>query len=121
METAKYFEYAAIFSEEDVKNSFISCVASAVNEYDSVVILTEGQNGINRIAEIVNTYEDKKPLLCLRIHKDVAEQYGINAETTENLINVAAIIRNRSSMPLSITEAINIVEAITENYSISHK
>lgn len=121
METAKYFEYAAIFSEEDVRNSFISCVASVMNEYDSAVILTEGQNGINRIAEMTNAYEDKKPLLCLQIHKDAAEQYGIDAETTENLINVAAIIRSRSNTPLSITEAINTVTAITENYNISHK
>lgn len=121
MDTRKYFEYAAIFSEEDVKNNFISCIASVMDERDDAVILVEGQNGINRIAEMACTYESKTPVLRLQIHGNAAERYGIDAETAENLINVAAIIRSKSNIPFSITEAINIIAAITENYNISHK
>lgn len=119
MDTRKYFEYAAIFSEEDVRNSFISCVASVMDECDNAVILVEGQNGINRIAELSTTYEGKIQKPCLNIHKDAAEQCGIDAKVAENLLDIAAIIR--SNTRLSITEAIGIVTAITENYNISHK
>ena len=119
MDTRKYFEYAAIFSEEDVRNNFIGCIASVMDEYDNAVILAEGQNGINRIAEMTNTYEGKIPILHLQIHKDTAEQYVTNPEIAEDLLNIAAIIRNKTT--LSITEAVGIVAAITENYNISHK
>lgn len=119
MDTRKYFEYAAIFSEEDVRNNFIGCIASVMDECDNAVILAEGQNGINRIAEMTNTYESKIPILRLQIHKDTAEQYVTNPEIAEDLLNIAAIIRNKTT--LSITEAVGIVAAITENYNISHK
>ena len=115
----KEFEYAAIFSANDVKNDFTSCIASVVEECDETVILVESRQGIDRIADVLNTYESGKPELRLQIHEDVARQYNIEAETTEALFNVAAIIRNNTK--ISFEESLKIVTAITENYNISHK
>lgn len=117
MDTKKYYEYAAIFSERDVKDSFVKCAASVMDECDDVAILVESQNGISRIASITNTYEDKFPKL--KIHENVAGQYGIDAEATEILLNIAAIIKDNTR--LSIAESVDIVTAITENYDISHR
>ena len=117
MDTKKYYEYAAIFSEEDIKDSFAKCAASIMDECDDVAILVESQNGISRIANITNTYENKHQKL--QIHRDVAEQYGIDVEATEILLNIAAVVRDNTR--LSITESVDIVTAITENYNISHR
>ena len=119
MNTKKCFECAAIFSEADVKNDFISCVASTMERDDDVIILVEGQNGIIRIAEVVTTYESGGPIVHLQVCKNIAEQYGIDAEMVESSLNMAAIIRD--SAPLSITESINVVAAIAKNYNISRK
>lgn len=115
----KEFEYAAIFSASDVENDFISCIASVMDECDETVILVESQQGIDRIAEMLDTCKSGRPELCLQIHEDVARQYGIEAEATKALLNVAAIIR--SNTRTSFTESFKIVTAITENYNISHK
>lgn len=118
----KEFEYAAIFSANDVKDNFIGCIALVAEECDETVILVEGQQGIDRIAEVQNTYdthESGKLGPQLHIHENVARQYGINAEVTEALFNVAAIIRNNTR--ISFEESLKITTAITENYNISHK
>ena len=75
----KEFEYAAIFSADDVKDDFIGCIASVMDECDEAAILVESQHGINRIAEALNTYESGKQELRLQIHEDAARQYGILA------------------------------------------
>ena len=115
----KEYDYAAIFSAEDVRNDFVGCIATAIDECDEVAVLVESRQGINRIAEISSTRESGKFELRLQIHEEVARQYGIDVETTEALLNVAAIIRNNTKT--SIEEAVKIVTAIIENYSISHK
>ena len=115
----KEFEFAAIFSASDVKDDFISCIASIMDECDETAILVESQQGIDRIAEVQNTYESGKPELCLQIHEDAARQYNIDAEATEVLLNVAAIIRSKTRT--SFEESLNIAMAIAENYNISHK
>lgn len=123
MDMANGPEYVAIFSEEDVRNNFISSIAlamdkcaniiSSTNRYN-VAIFAQGINGnsMNHIAKII-----KKPVLHLQVYKDIAEQYGVDAEIAENLFNVASIIR--SCTGLSLTESVYTVEAITENYNIS--
>lgn len=115
----KNFELAAIFSEEEVRNDFIDCIASIMHICNSVTILVEGQNGVTRIAEMSPTYESKNLVLRLQMYKDIAEQYGINVEATESLLNVAAIINGSAS--ILITKSIKLAMAITENYNISHK
>ena len=115
----KEFEYAVIFSTNDVKDDFISCIASVMDECDEAAILVESRQSIDRIAEVQNTYESEKPELRLQIHEDAARQYDIDAEATEALLNVAAIIR--SNTRTSFEESLKIVTAITENYNISHK
>lgn len=121
MNMKKEFEYAAIFSANDVKNDFIGCIASVMDECDGTTILAESQQGIDRIAEVLTIYESGKPELRLQIHEDAAEQYGIEAETTEALLNIAAIIRSNSDMKISFEESLKIVTDIAENYNISHK
>lgn len=117
----KEFEYAAIFSADDVKDDFISCIASVMDECDDAAILVEGQQGINRIAEVLSTYESEvsSPKLRLQIHESIAGRYGIDAEATETLLNVAAIIKGNRM--LSFKESLKIVTAITKNYNISCK
>lgn len=115
----KEFEYAAIFNANDVKDDFISCIASVAEECNETAILVESRHGIDRIADALNTYESGKLELRLQIHEDVARQYNIEAETIEALFNVAAIIRNNTRT--SFEESLKIVTAITENYNISHK
>lgn len=115
----KEFEFAAIFSASDVKDDFISCIASIMDECDETAILVESLQNIDRIAEVQNTYESGKPGLRLQIHEDAARQYGIDAEATEALLNIAAI--TRSNTRTSFEESLKIVTAITENYNISHK
>lgn len=121
MNMKKEFEYAAIFSADDVKDDFIGCVASAMDEYDDVAILVEGQQGINRIAEVLSTYESEvsSPKLHLQIHESIAGRYGIDAEAVETLLNVAVIIK--SNRTLSFKESLKIATAIAESYNISHK
>lgn len=113
------YDYAAIFSAEDVRNDFVGCIATAMDECDKVAVLVESRIGIDRIAEISITHGSGKFELRLQIHEEVARQYNIDIETTEALLNVAAIIRNNTKA--SIEEAVKIVTAITENYNISHK
>ena len=115
----KEFEFAAIFSASDVKDGFISCIASIMNDCDETTILVESQNGIDRIAEVYITCESGEQRLSLQIHEDAARQYNIDAEATEVLFNIAAIIR--SNTRTSIEESLNIAMAIAENYTISHK
>lgn len=115
----KEFECAVIFSASDVKDDFISRIASTMYECDEITILVESRQSIDRIAEVQNTYESGKPELRLQIHENVARQYGIDAEATEALLNVAAIIR--SNTRTSFEESLKIVTAITEIYNISHK
>ena len=115
----KEFEYAAIFIVNDVYYDFICCLSWVVEEFNETAILVESRQGIDRIADVLNTYESGKPELRLQIHEDVARQYNIEAETTETLFNVTAIIRNNART--SFEESLKIVTAITENYNISHK
>lgn len=115
----KEFECAAIFSASDVKDDFISCIASVMDECDETAILVESQQSIDRIAEVLNTYESGRLELRLQIHEDAARQYGIDVEATEALLNVAAIIRNNTET--SFEESLKIATAITKNYNISHK
>lgn len=122
MNMKKEFEYAAIFSANDVKNDFIGCIASVMDECDGTTILAESQQGIDRIAEVLTIYESGKPELRLQIHEDAAEQYDIETETTEALLNIAAIIRsNGSNAKISFEESLKIVTDIAKNYNISHK
>ena len=115
----KKYDCAAIFSAEDVRSDFVGCIATTMDECDEFTVLVESQQGINRIAEISNRYESGKFELQLQIHEEVARQYGINAETTEALFDIATTIRNNTR--ISIKEAVEIVAVITENYNISHK
>lgn len=115
----KKFEYAAIFSANDVKNDFISCIASVMDECDGTTILAESQQGIDRIAEVLTIYESGKPELRLQIYEDAAEQYNIEVETTQALLNIAAIIR--SNAKISFEESLDIATDIAKNYNISHK
>lgn len=118
----KEFECAAIFNANDVKDDFISCIASVMNDCGETTILVESQRSIDRIAEVFTTYESGRPELRLQIHKDAARQYGIEAieaEATETLLNVAAIIKDNTE--ISFEESLKIVTAITKDYDISYK
>ena len=122
MNMKKEFEYAAIFSADDVKDDFISCIASVMDECSSAAILVESQDGIDRIAELF--CKGGNEISKLQIHEDVAEKYGIEVKATENLLNVAETIRASLTgvgMKLSVAEVINVAAAITKNYDISRK
>lgn len=115
----KEFEYAAIFSADDVKDSFIDCVTTAIDECDKATMLVESHSGIDRIAEVFNTYESGEHRMSVRIYPDAAKQYGIDVEATEALLDIAAIIKD--SMKTSFEKSLKITKTIAENYTISHK
>ena len=119
MDMRKEFVYAAIFSTDDVRDSFIDCITTVIDECSEAIILVESQSGIDRIAEVFGIYESGEPRLSLRIYPGAARQYGIDAEATETLFNVAAIIKG--NMRASFEESLKIAKAIAENYTISHK
>lgn len=122
MDVRKSFEYAIVFGVKDVLDDFVGCVASAMDECSSAAILVESQDGIDRIAEMF--CKGGNEISKLQIHEDVAEKYGLEVKTTENLLNVAETIRASLTgvgMKLSVAEVINVAAAITKNYNISRK
>lgn len=57
--TKTNYEYAVIFSEEDVKHDFINGIATAIEDRDDIIILVRNGNyaDIRQIAEITYSHE----------------------------------------------------------------
>lgn len=124
--STKDFKFAVIFSEENVRNDFVSCISTAMTvmiECDEAVVLAEGPNGLIRVTHIIaNAYRGDGGLAGLEIHIDRKAEnlFSIDAEYIEDLFSIANTL-NGASPKRQIEDCIEIAEILLANYNISHK
>lgn len=118
------YEYAVIFSEEDVKHDFISCIATTIEDFDDTIILVRNDNNyadIRQIAEITYSRERGNGLEWkISVNEETARQLGID-EIPNELFSVAMILKNRMSTSMDFSAAFEAAKLITESFRVSHK
>ena len=121
--TKTNYEYAVIFSEEDVKHDFISCIATAIEDCDDIIILVRNGNyaDIRQIAEITCSYErGNGPEWRISINEETAGLLGIN-EIPSELFSVAMLLKQQMSIPIDFSTAFEAARLISDNFKVSHK
>lgn len=117
------YEYAVIFSEEDVKHDFISCIATAIEDFDDVIILVRNDNyaGIRQIAEITYFRERGNGLEWkISVNEETAGLLGID-EIPNELFSIAMMLKNQMSTSMDFNTAFEAAKLITESFRVSHK
>lgn len=117
------YEYAVIFSEEDVKHDFISCIATAIEDCDDIIILVRNGNyaDIRQIAEITCSYErGNGPEWKISVNKETVGLLGID-EMPDELFSIAMTLKNQMSTPMDFSTAFEAAKLITESFRVSHK
>lgn len=97
MKTIDY-DYAAIFSEEDVKYDFISCIATIIEECNEAIILVRSSSyaSIKQIAEITCSYErGGGPEWRISVNEEAAGLLGID-EIPNELFSMAILLKQVS-------------------------
>lgn len=121
--TKTNYEYAVIFSEEDVKHDFISCIATVIEDCDGAIILVKSSNykHIVQVAEITCSYErGNRPEWRISVNEETAGQLGIDKIPSE-LFSIAMMLKNQMSMPMDFSIAFEAAKLITESFRVSHK
>lgn len=121
--TKTNYEYAVIFSEEDVKHDFINCIVTAIEDCDDIIILVRNGNyaDIRQIAEITHSYErDNGPEWRISVNEETAGLLGID-EIPSELFSIAMMLKNQMSMPMDFSTAFEAAKLITESFRVSHK
>ena len=121
--TKTNYEYAVIFSEEDVKHDFISCIATVIEDCDEAIILVRSSNykHIVQVAEITCSYErGNRPEWRISVNEETAGQLGID-EIPSELFSIAMMLKNQMSMPMDFSTAFEAAKLITESFRVSHK
>lgn len=121
--TKTNYEYAVIFSEEDVKHDFISCIATAIEECDDTIILVRNGNytDIRQIAEITYSYEKGDgPEWRISVNKETAGLLGIG-EIPNELFSIAIMLKNKMSASMDFSTAFEAAKLITESFRVSRK
>lgn len=117
------YEYAVIFSEEDVKHDFINCIATAIEDYDDIIILVRNGNyaDIRQIAEITCSHErGNGPEWKISVNEKTAGLLGID-EIPDELFSIAMMLKNQMSMPMDFSTAFEAAKLITESFRVSHR
>lgn len=117
------YEYAVIFSEEDVKHDFINCIATAIEDCDEAIILVRSSNykHIVQVAEITCTYERGNcPEWRISVNEETAGQLGID-EIPNELFSVAMLLKQQMSTPIDFSTAFEAARLISDNFKVSHK
>lgn len=117
------YEYAVIFSEEDVKHDFISCIATAIEDCDDIIILVRNGNyaDIRQIAKITCSHErGNGPEWKISVNEETADLLGID-EIPSELFSIAMMLKNQMSMPMDFSTAFEAAKLITESFRVSHK
>lgn len=117
------YEYAVIFSEEDVKHDFISCIATVIEDCDDIIILVRNGNyaDIRQIAEITCSHErGNGPEWKISVNEKTAGLLGID-EIPDELFSIAMMLKNQMSMPMDFSTAFEAAKLITESFRVSHK
>lgn len=121
--TKTTYEYAVIFSEEDVKHDFINCIATAIEDCDDTIILVRNGNyaDIRQIAEITYSHERcNGPEWRISVNEETAGLLGID-EIPSELFSIAMMLKNQMSMPMDFSTAFEAAKLITESFRVSHK
>jgi hypothetical protein len=121
--TKTNYEYAVIFSEEDVKHDFINCIATAIEDFDDIIILVRNGNyaDIRRIAEITYSHErGNGSEWKISVNEKTADLLGID-EIPSELFSIAMMLKNQMSMPMDFSTAFEAAKLITESFRVSHK
>lgn len=121
--TKTNYEYAVIFSEEDVKHDFISCIATVIEDCDEAIILVRSSNykHIVQVAEITCAYEKgNSSEWRISVNEETAEQLGID-EIPNGLFSVAMLLKQQMSIPMDFSTAFEAAKLITESFRVSHK
>lgn len=121
--TKTNYEYAVIFSEEDVKHDFINCIATAIEDCDDIIILVRNGNyaDIRQIAEITYSYErGNGSEWKISVNEETAGLLGID-EIPDELFSIAMMLKNQMSMPMDFSTAFEAAKLITESFRVSHK
>lgn len=121
--TKTNYEYAVIFSEEDVKHDFINCIATAIEDCDDIIILVRNGNyaDIRQIAEITYSHErGNGPEWKISVNEETAGLLGID-EIPDELFSIAMVLKNQMSVPTDFSTAFEAAKLITESFRVSHK
>lgn len=121
--TKTNYEYAVIFSEEDVKHDFISCIATVIEDCDEAIILVRSSNykHIVQVAEITCPYErGNRPEWRISVNEETAGQLGID-EIPNELLSVAMLLKQQMSIPIDFSTAFEAARLISNNFKVSHK
>lgn len=121
--TKTNYEYAVIFSEEDVKHDFINCIATAIEECDDIIILVRNGNytDIRQIAEITYPCErGNGPEWKISVNEETAGLLGID-EIPDELFSIAMMLKNQMSVPMDFSTAFEAAKLIAESFRVSHK
>lgn len=121
--TKTNYEYAVIFSEEDVKHDFINCIATAIEDFDDTIILVRNDNyaDIRQIAEITYSRERGNGLEWkISVNEETAGLLGID-EIPSELFSIAMMLKNQMSTPMDFSTAFEAAKLITESFRVSHK
>lgn len=117
------YEYAVIFSEEDVKHDFISCIITVIEDCDEAIILVKSSNykRIVQVAEITCSYErGNGPEWRISVNEETAGQLGIDKIPNE-LFSVAMLLKRQMSTPIDFSTAFEAARLISDNFKVSHK
>ena len=121
--TKTNYEYAVIFSEENVKHDFINCIVTAIENFDDMIILVRNDNyaDIRQIAEITYSRErGNVPELKISVNEETAGLLGID-EIPSELFSIAVMLKNQMSTPMDFSTAFEAAKLITESFRVSHK
>lgn len=121
--TKTNYEYAVIFSEEDVKHDFISCIATVIEDCDEAIILVRSSNykRIVQVAEITCSYErGNGSEWRISVNEETAGQLGID-EIPNELFSVAMLLKQQMSVPMDFSTVFEAAKLITESFKVSHK
>lgn len=121
--TKTNYEYAVIFSEEDVKHDFINCIATVIEDFNDTIILVRNDNyaDIRQIAEITYSREiGNGPEWKMSVNEETAGLLGID-EIPSELFSIAMMLKNQMSVPMDFSTAFEAAKLITESFRVSHK
>ena len=121
--TKANYEYAVIFSEEDVKHDFISCIATVIEDCDEAIMLVRSSNHkhIVQVAEITCAYgKGNGPEWRISVDEETAGQLGID-EIPNELFSVAMLLKQQMSTPIDFSTAFEAARLISNNFKVSHK
>lgn len=121
--TKTNYEYAVIFSEEDVKHDFINCIATAIEDCDDIIILVRNGNyaDIRQIAEITYYHErGNGQEWKISVNEETAGLLGID-EIPDELFSIAIMLKNQMSALMDFSTAFEAAKLITESFRVSHK